>query len=119
MRATARETFTCYHNYELHNIKAGDVLEGDLAAYALATLCPVDHLDAPQAPVDEGELVITDTTAAVLAWVGDNPDRAAEALAAEQATDKPRTGLITALGRLAPQGGESADGAAPPAGNGG
>ncbi|MFD9124350.1 hypothetical protein [Kitasatospora sp. NPDC059571] len=107
MRAQARAPFTCYHNYELHSVQAGDVLDGDLAEYALATGCPVDELtddDGQESEGDprDGELDITAPTAAVLAWVGDDKDRAAQALAAEKVTEKPRTGLVTALEKLAP-----------------
>jgi hypothetical protein len=37
----------------------------------------------------------------VLAWVGDDPDRARQALDAEQARDKPRTGVAAKLTKLA------------------
>jgi hypothetical protein len=37
----------------------------------------------------------------VLAWVGTDPDRACQALAAEQQRDWPRTALVAKLTRLA------------------
>lgn len=102
MQARAREAFRCYHNYEMHEFRAGDLLDGDVAEYALTTGCPVDDLDAePETDPRAGDLDITRPTAAVLAWVGDDKDRAAQALAAEQATEKPRTGLVPALEKLA------------------
>ena len=41
------------------------------------------------------------TVAAVLGWVGDDRERAARALEAENATEKPRTTLVGALEALA------------------
>lgn len=103
MRAQAREPFRCYFNYEVREFNQGDVLEGELAAYALGTGCPVDDLDAePPADPRAGELDITAPAPAVLAWVGDDPERAAQALAAEQATEKPRAGLTGQLQKMLP-----------------
>lgn len=41
------------------------------------------------------------TSAEVLAWVGDDPDRSAKALAAERASDNPRSTLVARLEALA------------------
>lgn len=57
----------------------------------------LDPGTGPDTEVPEG------TTDKVLTWVGDNPDRAAAALAAEQASTKPRTTLIDQLTKLAGQ----------------
>jgi hypothetical protein len=64
-------------------------------------------LPAP-APGDEPpvELDVDGTAADVLAWVGEDPERAAEALEAEQAKDKPRSTLVKQLEKLANADGE-------------
>ncbi|MCX5601621.1 hypothetical protein OOK29_26065 [Streptomyces phaeochromogenes] len=46
------------------------------------------------------ELDADATVADVLAWVGEDQDRAAEALAAEQAKEKPRSTLVKALSEI-------------------
>jgi hypothetical protein len=55
-------------------------------------------LDAELAEVPDG------TADEVLAWVDDDPDRAAQALAVERARDKPRSTLAGKLERLAEPG---------------
>jgi hypothetical protein len=49
---------------------------------------------------DDPEAVPEGSTDAVLAWVGDDPERAARALAAERDRDKPRSTLVAALEKL-------------------
>lgn len=49
----------------------------------------------------DGDGVPDGTAAEVLAWVGDDPDKAGAALVAESARDKPRSTLIAALEKLA------------------
>lgn len=52
---------------------------------------------APEPPTD----AVPDGTAAdVLTWVDDDPDRARQALDAEQAREKPRTSLVAKLAKL-------------------
>lgn len=53
-------------------------------------------------PVDPTEVVSTDgqTVAQVLAEVGDDPDKAAAALAVEQARQSPRSTLVERLSRI-------------------
>lgn len=55
---------------------------------------------APESPADPDE-VPAGSVAVVLAWVGEDRDRAMRALEAENAADKPRTTLVTALEALA------------------
>lgn len=63
---------------------------------------------APQSPT--GDEVPDGTVETVLAWVGDDGDRARRALVAEGGREKPRTGLTAKLTELA--------NTAPPAGDG-
>lgn len=51
-------------------------------------------------PPPSDELDITAPSGKVLDWVGDAPERAAQAAAAEQATDKPRATLLKQLAKL-------------------
>lgn len=54
----------------------------------------------PQTAPAEAEQPPTGSAGDVLAWVGDDPDRARAALDAERQRAKPRTSLIAKLGRL-------------------
>lgn len=45
----------------------------------------------------------TSTIAVIVAWVGDDPERAMQALTAEEARDKPRATLVAALTALLEQ----------------
>lgn len=59
-----------------------------------ATDAPVstaENVDRKSAYVVEG------TAAEVLAWVGDDPDRAADALRVEEASERPRKTLVSSL----------------------
>jgi hypothetical protein len=116
MRARVLENIAPYFNYGIHPLKKDDEVAGELAAYLLSTHSPVEPIDddarallEPQAegegPEDPqeppAELDIDATAKEVLAWVGDDPDRADEALAAEQAKDSPRSTLVKQLEKLA------------------
>ncbi|MFF4536547.1 hypothetical protein [Streptomyces aureus] len=116
MRVKVLEDIAPYFNYGITPLSAGEEVAGDLAAYLASTRSPVEPLDgearalfegdAPAAdnePAD-GELDIEATAADVLDWVGDDPERASEALAAEQAKDKPRSTLVKQLEKLADSG---------------
>lgn len=59
---------------------------------------PSSPPELPSAPADD---VPDGTAAVVLAWVGDDPDRARLAAAAEDRRDRPRTSLITKLNKIA------------------
>ncbi|MBP5875662.1 hypothetical protein PV413_03220 [Streptomyces scabiei] len=54
----------------------------------------------PGDPPPSDELDITAAVGKVLDWVGDDPERAEQAAAAEQATDKPRATLLKQLAKL-------------------
>lgn len=115
MRAKVLESITPYWNYGIHSLAKDQEVSGDLAAYLVSTHSPVEPLDdearalleptpdeserEPEEP--PAELDIDGTAADVLAWVGEDPDRADEALAAEQAKDKPRSTLVKQLEKLA------------------
>jgi hypothetical protein len=110
MRAKVLENIAPYWNYGIHPLKKDDEVTGELAAYLVSTHSPVEPVDdearalleAPQeGSAPPAELDIDGTAADVLAWVGEDPDRAEEALAAEQAKDKPRSTLVKQLEKLA------------------
>jgi hypothetical protein len=52
---------------------------------------------------DDAEPVPDGTTAEILRWVGDDPERAQRALDKEQADDRPRTGLTGELNKILEQ----------------
>lgn len=117
MRVKALENISPYWNYGIVPLAKDEEVSGELAAYLASTRSEVEPLDPdaqalydgvseqePEAPQPaDGELDIDGTAADVLAWVGDDPERAAEALEAEQAKDKPRTTLVKQLEKLAEQ----------------
>lgn len=113
MRVKVLEDFSPYYNYGLVPLAKGEEVSGGLALFLLetgSTVEPVDddakawrpagHEPEPELPV---ELDIEASASSVLAWVGEDPERAAEALAAEQAKEKPRSTLVKALEKLAEQ----------------
>jgi hypothetical protein len=111
MRAKVLEDIAPYYNYGIIRLAKDEEVTGELAVYLLATNSPVQPLDDEAQSVLDGEpepkveppaeLDIDAKADDVLAWVGDNPERAAEALAAEQAKDKPRSTLVKQLEKLA------------------
>jgi hypothetical protein len=115
MRVRVLKTVRAYWNYEVRDFPPESEFDGDLARH-LAANAPADTVEVLEAdpepeakdPDADGgedgapaELDIDGTAQAVLAWVGEDPDRAAEALAAEQAKDKPRSTLVKQLEKLA------------------
>jgi len=94
------EKFSVYWNYQVWALDSGQVVDGGLADYLLATGSPVESLDEPEPPVDP-DAVPDGTIAQVLDWVGNDPARAARALEAERARDAAdRTTLVAALEKL-------------------
>ena len=91
--------------------KAGEEVIGELADYLATSGVAVEVLDVvpevepedPDGPgVDlDGDGVPEGSAKQVLAWVGDDPARAAQALEAETRREKPRTTLAADLGRVA------------------
>lgn len=76
----------------LRNGQEADVdltLPDNRAKVEAGLLLPLTDTDTAQKTVDE-----------VLAWVGDDPDRAQEALSAEHASRRPRSTLIARLEEL-------------------
>ncbi|MFI6813765.1 hypothetical protein ACIBG7_15195 [Nonomuraea sp. NPDC050328] len=98
MRIRALQPVKAYFNYQVHELEEGQVVKGGLAEH-LAGDPRVEILDQPGDPAD-GDLDATGTIDEVLAWVGDDPGRAAEAHAAEQAKDKPRSTLLAKLAEI-------------------
>lgn len=129
MRVRIAKPFTAYWNYEVRPFAQDEEFVGDIARH-LADNGPdesVEVLEAdpePEVEVEEEEepdedpnedpeteepepadepLPADGTATDVLSWVGDDPERAAEALAVEQAKDKPRSTLVKQLEKLAEQ----------------
>jgi hypothetical protein len=112
MQATVQDDLRFYWNYRVCELPKGEIVTGDLAVYLLKEGTSVEPLDdearallegeAPEEPTPgpAAELDIDGTAADVLAWVGEDRERAAEALAAEQAKDKPRSTLVKQLEKL-------------------
>lgn len=120
MRVRMLQPTRAYWNYEVREFGKGVELEGDLARH-LAANAPegaVDVLEAdpepepePEAPVVEPDPHDPDaggdgppvdgTIDDLMAWVDGDSGRAAQALAAEQAKDKPRSTVVKRLAALA------------------
>lgn len=115
MRVVVTEAFRAYLNMQPETFAEGQELKGSTAAYFLevgAAVEPIDGeardhlagLGAPDGPVEQeppAELDIEASAAVVLSWVGEDRERAAAALEAEQAKEKPRSTLVKALEKLA------------------
>lgn len=99
------EKCSVYWNYQVWNLAKGERVDGGLADYLLETGGPVEELETepPGPAVDaDGDGVPDGTIAQVQEWVGEDRDRAALALAAEQAKgDKARATLVAVLEKLA------------------
>jgi hypothetical protein len=121
VRVVATKDFKAYINYQTLHIPKGQEVKGVTAAHLLATGSPVKRIDPEPEPVTEdgdqehepvtddggpgadspsGELDIDATADEVMAWVDEDPDRAVQALEAEQARDKPRSTLVKKLEKL-------------------
>lgn len=119
MRVKVLENASPYYNYGIVRLEKGEEVKGGLALFLLETGADVEPLDEDAKAwkplvadaADSGtnkaeppaELDIDATAADVLDWVGDDPERADEALAKETAKDKPRTTLVKALEKIAAQ----------------
>lgn len=106
MRAIANEKISVFFGHVPVTIEQGQEVSGELAELLLRT-APAKFTrpdSEPEAP--PAELDITMSAQQVLAWVGDDPDRAADALAQEQEKDKPRSTLVKSLEKLAGTGEE-------------
>lgn len=108
MRVQANRDLTFFYGMVPYTVTAGQIVDSAGARHLLDTGADVTVLDEePPAAVEAvqatagGELDITGKISDVLAWVGDNQDRALEAHAAEEAKDKPRTRLLAQLEEIA------------------
>lgn len=112
MRVRATSAFSAVRDCQITALAEGQEVDGDFARYLLETgtlVEPVDDdaralagdTDTPPNPDDQGgngQLDISAKVDDVLAWVGDDKDRAREALDAETAKgDKARSSLVTQL----------------------
>ncbi|MGW0626429.1 hypothetical protein [Streptomyces sp. NPDC002758] len=122
MRVKVLKSTHLYWNYGIVQVWEGEEISADQAAYMIEVGVDVEPLDddarkhaadvaALKAqplpdpdPASPEELDINANAADVLAWAGEDPERAAEALAAEQAKDKPRSTLVKQLEKLAGSG---------------
>ena len=114
MRVVVTEAFRAYLNMQPEAFVVGQKLKGSTAAYMLevgAAVKPLDdeardHLaalaapDGTVVPDPPAELDIEASVAVVLSWVGEDQERAAVALVAERAKEKPRSGLVKSLEKL-------------------
>lgn len=108
MRVQANRDLTFFYGMVPYTVTAGQIVDSAGARHLLDTGADVTVLDEePPAAVGAvqatagGELDINGKISDVLAWVGDNQDRALEAHAAEEAKDKPRTRLLAQLEEIA------------------
>jgi hypothetical protein len=114
MRVRVLQPTRSYWNYEVREFGEGDELEGDLARHLAAnapegavkvTEADPDPKPEPEAPheapevpdPDGNEPPVDGTIDDLMAWVNDDRERAAAALAAEQAKDKPRSTVVKRL----------------------
>lgn len=113
MRVVATKAFKTFHNHVPVALEEGQEASGVFAAFLLSRKAPVKRVDADPEPEpvtpdaeqkpDDGpptELDIDASADDVMAWVDEDPDRAEEALEAEQAKDKPRSTLVKKLEKL-------------------
>lgn len=122
MRVVAIEAFRFFYNHVPVDVAKGDVIDSDAAVFLLtagASVRPDDddaQTEYERLDLVRGEMVLGDQATAddaggalnveanatvVLTWVGEDPERAAEALDAELAKDRPRSTLVKQLEKLA------------------
>ena len=123
LRVVVNENFKMFHGHTPVALEAGQVITGSLAellargARKRVTVIEDEQPDAdagqqqdpppppgtgdPTVPPPGDALDIDASVADVLAWVGEDPDRADEALRQEQAKDSPRSTLVKQLTKIA------------------
>lgn len=107
MRAIANEKISVFFGHAPVTIEKGEEVSGELAALMLRTApARFTRSDEPEPEAPPAEFDVEAAAAGILAWVGDDPERAEEALAAELAKDKPRSTLVKQLEKLASIDGE-------------
>jgi hypothetical protein len=117
MRVSILKDTKAYWEYAVREFKKGEELLGDLARHLLDNTpegtvevlerdpepevveapAPVEGEDPDEVPDADGPPV-DGTIDVLMTWVGEDPERAARALVAEQAKDKPRATVIKRLG---------------------
>lgn len=111
MRVRVIENVKVFHGHKSVRLAKDQEVSGELAALLLERapkkVTRVDADGEPEGdggkeppPEPPGSLADASTAAEVLAWVGEDPERATEALVAEKARDKPRSTLIRDLTKL-------------------
>ena len=116
MRVRVSKRFSAYWNYAIAEFREGEELVGEQARHFLdntpAGTVEVLEADpepkqaepeAPAAPVQQNgdEPPVDGTADELMTWVDGDRDRAARALEAEQAKDKPRSTVVKRLAALA------------------
>jgi hypothetical protein len=118
MRVRVLQPTRSYWNYEVREFGEGDELEGDLARHLAAnapegavkvTEADPEPEPEPEAPAEPPEVSdpggdeppVDGTIDDLMAWVNDDRERAVQALAAEQAKDKPRSTVVKRLTAMA------------------
>lgn len=129
MRVVATEQFKTYYGMVCIDVAKDAEAEGDFAVFLAEGGAPVRILEDDRPKHDESATVMQEpevddgpsdengeadedgdapgaeaTSADVVAWVGEDPERAAQALEAEQAREKPRSTLSKQLTRIAHSG---------------
>jgi hypothetical protein len=116
MRVRLLKAVCLYWDYAVKQFHEGEEATGELARHlhlntAEGTVEVLEHDPEPEQPVAPaqssapeqdpaaGTVPVDGSIGDLMAWVGDDPQRRAQALAAEQARDKPRA---TVLKQLAP-----------------
>jgi hypothetical protein len=104
--AKATGTFSVYWNYQVWHLAGGEVVDGGLADYLLATGSPVEEISTGPAVDIDGDGVPDGTREQVLEWVDGDRVRAQAARDAEVAKgDKARSTLLAALDQLLAESG--------------
>lgn len=120
MRVRVIKPFTAYWNYSVTEFGEGAELEGEQARHFTdnapeGSIEVLEHDPEPEAQpdtppatepdnqqmADSGEPPVDGTIDQLMAWVDKDPERAARALEAEQAKDKPRSTVVKKLTDLA------------------
>lgn len=92
------EDHRTYWNYQVITLAKGEEIpNGEFADHLIASGAPIEVEEAPPAPPADPDAVPQGTVAEILAWVGEDKDKAAKALAAEQAAERPRAGIVGPL----------------------
>ncbi len=118
-RVVVNENFKMFHGHQPLTLEAGQVIEGSLAellartARKRVTVLEDEQPDTggssggdqdpptgDHGPADD-DLDIDASVADVLAWVGDDRERAVAALDLEEAKDNPRSTLVKQLAKIA------------------